>query len=145
MKMRVMAVLPVLAILALPLQTRAQTPEAEVLQVVQDLFDGMREKDEAKLRSVFHADARLGTGGVDGFISQVVNGAAHLDEVTFDEEVRIDGPLAMAWTPYNIWVNGEFSHCGVDVFVMTRDEAGWKIVQLNDTRRREGCDPERRG
>lgn len=144
MKMRVMIVLSVLGTMVAPAALRAQTPEQEVLQVVNTLFDGMREKDEAKLRSVFHRNARLGMEGVDGFINSVVNGAALLDEVTFDEEVRIDGPLAMAWTPYNLFVNGNFQHCGVDVFVMQRGEDGWKIVQLNDTRRTEGCDPERR-
>lgn len=123
----------------------AQSDEEAVLAVVTTLFDGMREKDEAKLRSVFLPEARLGTDGVDGFVTSVLGAAAHLDEVTFDETVLIDGPLAMAWTPYNIFVNGNFQHCGVDVFVMRLVEGEWKILQLDDTRRRDGCDPERRG
>ena len=69
---------------------------------------------------------------------------AHLDEVTFDEQVLVDGNLAMAWTPYNIFVNGAFQHCGVDLFSMVRTVEGWKIVELVDTRRTDGCDPERR-
>lgn len=32
------------------------------------------------------------------------------DEVTFDEEARIDGDMAIAWTPYNLFVDGEFRH-----------------------------------
>ena len=148
-----------LAGIATPRGAHAQeTDEAAVLQVVRDLFDGMRDKDEAKLRSVFHAEAQLHSAGrdregnlrvasteIDGFISGMVASQGYIDEVTFDEEVRIDADLAMAWTPYNLFVGDDFIHCGVDVFVMARTDDGWKILELTDTRRREGCDPERRG
>jgi hypothetical protein len=126
--------------------------EDEVLAVVTTLFDGMREKDEAKLRSVFHADARLhnaeapdqGTP-IESFLQNLLASPAELDEVTFDEQVLVDGALAVAWTPYNFFADGEFSHCGVDAFTMVRTPAGWKILQIVDTRVREGCDPSRRG
>jgi hypothetical protein len=126
--------------------------EQEVLAVVTALFDGMREKDEAKLRSVFHADARLHRAGppvpgtpIEAFIQSVLSAPAEYDEVTFDEQVLVDGALAVAWTPYNLFVDGEFSHCGVDAFTMMRTQEGWKIVQIVDTRGSEGCDPSRRG
>jgi hypothetical protein len=118
--------------------------EAEVLAVVTRLFDGMRERDEALLRSMFAEEARLGASGIEGFIERVVGGDRHLDEVTFDETVMIDGNLAMAWTPYNIFIDGVFHHCGIDLFVMKRSDNAWRITQLDDTRRTEGCDPERR-
>lgn len=138
-----------------------QMPSADedaVLQVVQDLFDGMREKDEGLLRGVWHPEARLQTAGVDGqgaprlastpvdgFVQGVLSSEAHLDEVTFDEVVRIDGRLATAWVPYNLFVNGAFQHCGVDALQLILTGDGWKIFQLTDTRTRDGCDPERRG
>lgn len=154
-----MAVLALAGVLWTPGPVLAQDgAEAEVLAVVKTLFDGMREKNAEKIASVFHPDARLHSAGadaqgspvtretpVDRFASGVASSQAHLDEVTFDEEVRIDGNLAMAWTPYNLFVDGSFQHCGVDVFIMTRTADGWKILQLADTRTREGCDPERRG
>ncbi len=139
-------------------QTTVLDDEAAVLQVVHDLFDGMREKDEAKLRSVWHPEARLQGAGqdrdgnpalsttpVDGFLSSVLGSQALLDEVTFDEVVRIDGNLATVWAPYNLFVAGDFVHCGVDALQMVRTTGGWKIFQLTDTRTRDGCDPERRG
>ena len=135
-----------------PTGVSAQDASQEVLAVVTTLFDGMREKDEAKLRSVFHADARLHTAGastrespIEGFLQSVLSNPATLDEVTFDEEVLVDGPLAVAWTPYNLFVDGEFSHCGVDAFTMVLTADGWKILQIVDTRVGEGCDPSRRG
>ncbi len=119
--------------------------EAEILGMVTTLFDGMRERDGEKLRGLFHPEARLGTNSVEGWITSVEGATAYLDEVTFDEEVRIDGDLAMAWTPYNLFVDDRFQHCGVDLFTFVRVEGAWKILQLADTRRQEGCDPERRG
>ncbi len=136
-----------------PLGLDAQTAEEEVLGVVQTLFDGMRERDEAKLRSVFHSSARLQSAGtpdritpIDQFIGGILQGTGPiLDEVTFDEQVIVDGPLALAWTPYNLFIGDQFRHCGVDAFTMVRTDDGWKIVQLVDTRTQDGCDPTRRG
>jgi hypothetical protein len=125
-------------------RTEEDGARAAVLDVVGTLFDGMRAKDETKLRSVFAADARLGTDGVDSFILGVLESGRHLDEVTFDETVLTDGDLAMAWTPYNIFIDGMFHHCGVDLFVLRRGDQGWKITHLDDTRRTDACDPERR-
>lgn len=159
--MRMVSWVGMLALLAMaaPASSQERSPDEEaVLQVVRDLFDGMREKDQSKLEGVFHPEARLHSAGtrpdgtpvtqatdIQAFIQNVVGSQAYLDEVTFDERVELSGNLAMAWTPYNLFVNDGFQHCGVDVFVMTRTSQGWKVLQLADTRTREGCDPERRG
>ncbi len=115
-----------------------------IQSVVDALFDGMREKDAAKIERQFHTDARLGNLAAGDFARRVSESEAYLDEVTFDETILIDGDLAMAWTPYNLFVDEQFHHCGVDLFVMKRTEGRWLISQLEDTRRTEGCDPTRR-
>ncbi|MFK7829348.1 MAG: nuclear transport factor 2 family protein [Congregibacter sp.] len=119
-------------------EAQAQT-QAAVLAVVTDLFDAMREKNAADLESLFLPQARLGDKAVTGWIEQLSRSSAYLDEVTYDETIMIDGDLAMAWTPYTIYVDGTLHHCGVDVFVMKRIEGQWKISQLDDTRRQENC------
>jgi len=156
----ILAVMGVALCVCAPGKVQAQSAgdEAAALQVVHDLFDGMREKDEAKLRAVWHPEARLQSAGqdedgtpslrttpVDGFIESVVSSTAALDEVTFDEVIQIDGNLASIWAPYNLFVNDSFQHCGVDAIHLIRMSDGWKIFQLTDTRTREGCDVERRG
>jgi hypothetical protein len=67
------------------------------------------------------------------------------DTVKFEEkiksfDIRIDGAMANAWTPYEFWLNGAFSHCGVNSFQLFNDGKGWKIIYLIDTRRKEDCD-----
>lgn len=49
----------------------------------------------------------------------------------FDPVVRVSGTIASVWYPYDLYLDGEWSHCGVDVFTiaLTPDD-GWRIVSL---------------
>ena len=49
----------------------------------------------------------------------------------FRPEVRVNGPLAMVWYPYDLYVDGKWSHCGVDVFTMIRTEGRWRIATMS--------------
>jgi hypothetical protein len=135
---------------AMPL--RAQAPEAEVMGVVQRLFDGMRAGDSTAVRAVFHPDARLVSVGVrggqpllrseavDAFVQAV--GAPHeqvWDERIWDVEIRVDENLATAWMHYAFYLGDQFSHCGVNAFQFFHGSEGWRVIQITDTRRREGC------
>ncbi len=148
----------VLAALALPgLATAQAQDQAAVMAVVHTLFDGMREKDSTKLASVWHREARLQSTGRDeqgnptvttldvaAFSQRIVSMKPTVDEKTFDEQVMVNEDLAMVWAPYNVFVDGEFRHCGVDAFQLVRTADGWKILQLADTETQKGCDPSRR-
>jgi len=61
------------------------------------------------------------------------------ERITYDV-VKVDGPLAVAWTPYKFYYNGQFSHCGVNSFQLVRFSGVWKIQYLIDTRRKQGCE-----
>jgi len=142
-----------LAALVRPAPAAGQQADAEqVLAVVRQLFDAMRTKDTVALRGTLQAEARLMSAGrdqagnpvvradpIDGFIQSVGSATRHLDEKIWDPEIRIDGNLATVWTWYAFYVDGTFSHCGVDAFQLARTADGWKIIQIADTRRREGC------
>ncbi|MEP0711925.1 nuclear transport factor 2 family protein [Algoriphagus sp.] len=54
-------------------------------------------------------------------------------------EVKIHKEMAMAWVPYEFRMNGDFSHCGVDVFTLVKAEGNWKIINLSYTIDKEGC------
>jgi hypothetical protein len=127
-----------------------------VEETVRALFDAMREADSASVRGLFHPDARL-SGPVErggevllrsssaASFADAVGGA----EQTWDErisglEVRVDGRLATAWMDYVFYLGDELSHCGVNAVQLYRSDDGWKIFQIADTRRREGC-PDPRG
>jgi len=61
------------------------------------------------------------------------------EERILSYSVQVDGNMANVWTPYEFWVNGDFSHCGVNSFQLFHDNGNWKIIYLIDTRRRNGC------
>ena len=48
----------------------------------------------------------------------------------FEVEVRLAGALAMVRVPYDLYMNGAWSHCGVDLFSLVRTDAGWRIASL---------------
>lgn len=56
--------------------------------------------------------------------------APRLVERGFDPTVQVSGGLAIAWVPYDIYVDGAWSHCGIDLFTMIRIGTGWKVVNL---------------
>lgn len=150
--MRHFVLLLMLLAFTLPSRSLAQTPEEEVMATVQRLFDGMRAGDSTVVRSVFHPGARLVSIGmregapmlredaIDAFVAAV--GTPHdevWDERIWNSQVRVDGSLATAWMDYAFYLGERFSHCGVNAFQLFRGSDGWKVIQIADTRRREGC------
>jgi hypothetical protein len=48
----------------------------------------------------------------------------------FDLQVRVSGPLATVWVPYDLYLNGQWSHCGVDAFTLLKVGGQWRIASL---------------
>ena len=133
----------------------AQGPEDSVKATVNTLFTAMKNADATLLRSVFSDRALLQTISRDKEGKTVVRTESAADFATLVgtlkkdsaderisfETVKIDGTLAIVWTPYNFYYNGKFSHCGVNSFQLVRFDGSWKIQYLIDTRRRAGCKP----
>ena len=119
--------------------------EQEILDVVLTLFDGMREGDSAKVHSVFRPEADLYTSYINNEGNPILSnnklqkfldavGTPHgkiWDEPIWDTKINIDNNLASLWTKYAFYLGKEFSHCGVDAFILNRDENGWKIFHFN--------------
>ena len=51
----------------------------------------------------------------------------------FRPEARVNGPLAMVWYPYDLYLDGKWSHCGVDVFTLIRSDGQWRIATMSWT------------
>ena len=142
------------AIILISKITRAQSAEDSVKAVVNQLFAAMKGANAAMLKDAFADSAVLQTirrkqdgtffvqdEKVSDFVEQIGKAKKDsLDERITFETVKIDGPLAIAWTPYKFYYAGNFSHCGVNSFQLVRINGRWKIQFLIDTRRRQGCD-----
>jgi hypothetical protein len=53
-----------------------------------------------------------------------------ITERGFRPEVRVNGPVAMVWYPYDLYIDGKWSHCGVDVFTLIRTDGQWRIASM---------------
>lgn len=143
----------VLTMISCGSSVNAQSAEDSVKSVINKMFVGMREADTAMIKGCF-ADSMImqtitrnkegnlivrneSPAGFISFIAKEAKGNA--DERISFETVKVDGPLAMVWTPYNFYYKGQFSHCGVNSFQLVRFNGVWKIQYLVDTRRRQGC------
>jgi len=137
---------------ALLMPTTLPAQESDVRAVIDRMFDGMRRRDSAMVRSVFHPEARLASvsdgtihpDGIDGFVAAVGRSSdEQWNEPIWNVEIRIDGDLAQVWARYAFFRGPDgnrFSHCGVDTFELVRTADGWKIFHLADTRQREACE-----
>ncbi len=136
-----------------PAQPSYATDSAAIHQVVTTLFDGMRTRDTASMRALFHEPVAMRSVSyqkgkavveADGLEDWFAGLASAPDTLLLDErlgpaEIRVDGNLASVWVYYEFYVSGRFSHCGADSFQFGRTEAGWKIILLADSRRRTEC------
>ena len=52
----------------------------------------------------------------------------------WDAVVLSDGNIASVWAPYDFFSNGKFSHCGVDLFYLVKENKEWKIGHFGYTR-----------
>lgn len=142
-------------VLAVSLPALAQAPsseEREVVATIQKLFDAMAACDEAAIRAITVPEGRL--------YRVTVGGDAPLRSVTLDEfatsfgkcgrkmlermwtpQVRVHKGIATVWAPYDFWLNGAFSHCGIDSFELARAPGGWTLTGGTYTVEREGCAP----
>jgi len=129
----------------------ALSPEADAAaQVAVAALAALSDADEAALRELMHPAATLTslsddpdvdprTTDLEQFIGGVTNSETDLLERMWDPTVLVDGRLATVWTPYDFYRDGEFSHCGTDVFHMIHDGARWRVLSIAYTVHREGC------
>ncbi|RYY63128.1 MAG: hypothetical protein EOO05_00225 [Chitinophagaceae bacterium] len=124
-----------------------------VKATINTMFTAMKNGDEKLFRSVMGDSAVLqgitrNKAGATVVYTEDVNGFAEFigtvkkdsaDERIRFETVKVDANLAMAWTPYEFYHNGKFSHCGVNSFQLVRFDGIWKIQYIIDTRRKNGC------
>lgn len=150
MRKPVLIVLGLIFLAVSPIQAQE---ELAVREVIVSLFEGMKNKDAETLRNVFHPEAtmqtvisnvggaELGSNTVGDFVNRIVGTAdgTTLDERILDYQIKVNGQMAAAWTPYEFYVNDKFSHCGVNSFQLIKTAEGWKITYIIDTRKKEGC------
>lgn len=145
------AVLVAAAVLPAPVagQEAAGTSsdEAAVVAAASRVLDAINAGDTAMARASLLPDAVLrptsppGLGGplpepmdVEAFVAMLAEAPpGTFTERLFDPEVRVQAGVAHVWAPYDFYIDGTFSHCGVDAFQLVKTEEGWKVASLSWT------------
>jgi hypothetical protein len=142
-------------LLCIGLNINAQNPEEEsVKATIIEFFDAFHKQDTTKLKAMVKGDIKLQSISVnkegktilqESDYNKFVKSIASIpkdkkfEEKLLDFSIQVDGKMANAWTPYEFWFDGNFSHCGVNSFQFIKEDEIWKIIYMVDTRRREGC------
>lgn len=130
-----------------PLFLFGQNPtkdEDQIKAVILKTFSAMKAVDTVALKSCFTTNALLNVSQIrpEGTIVQEVPITKFVQSVMtrkpgdMDERVLSWGPIlidheiASAWVPYEFYLNGKFSHKGVDVFLFVKTGNEFKIQTL---------------
>lgn len=131
----------------------AQTAVDSVKATIDQMFSAMKNSEPNIFLGCFNDSAIMQTIARDRNGNTIIKTENVLDfalmvgkmskgmadeRITYDQ-VKVDGPMATAWVPYQFYLNGVFSHCGVNSFQLVRFGGAWKIQYLIDTRRKDGC------
>lgn len=127
-----------------------------VVGVLTRMFDALRTKNAAALDAEVHPAARftlirpVPNQPADSVRPAVLTFAQFkqaalgpqsngIDEPLRNILVTVDGPLATAWAEYQVRVNGAVSHCGYDAFHLIKQGGAWKVLNVADSFRQQGC------
>ena len=132
--------LAVLGVLLAAAATPALGQEAAVLAVVDSALARLSAEDMVGFTDLILPDATIGVVGErDGRPYFGMRSRAEEREAVprgdvvergFEPEVMVGDLIATVWLPYDLYRDGAWSHCGVDVFILVRTADGWRIASL---------------
>lgn len=114
--------------------------QSGIIASLDGFFAAITAKDIPRMRELMTPDGiihgyRDGPEGVqvtarthEQFITGVRDNESILVERFWDPAVTIHDRMATALTPYDVYIDGRFSHCGVNNFSMLKSDAGWIIA-----------------
>jgi hypothetical protein len=120
--------------------------EAAILEVIDRFMHAVSKSDDAAMAAIriegaMHTIARAnGTVTRRAFQPRAnATGPGTNQERYWDPVVHVRGSLAMVWTPYEFWVNGKTSHCGIDAFELVKQDGSWRIGNAMWTVEPDAC------
>ena len=141
MQMKKLIAFPLIILFVISIHNlNAQSEEEMVIQTIQKFFDAMETKDTTSAKKILLPEGQIFSirgDSSDLYIRLTSNKeyTKNLGQTKDDylEKMRapiihIHGRIAVVWTTYDFFRNGEFSHTGIDAFSLIKTEEGWKIA-----------------
>jgi hypothetical protein len=131
-----------------------QSDSASVVEASATLLRAISTKDTALARTVLLPGVQFASIGTPAaantrarwqadstFVRSLAARPDALLERMWSPAVTLYGSVATVAAPYDFYINGTFSHCGTDVFVLVKHENVWRISALQYTVQRQNCAP----
>ena len=143
-----------LLISSLVITAQEKNEQQEVKKVIETFFIGLHKGDSTIMKSTLHKNIKIQTTftnreGLKNLNNQsrqaLLTGVANKKpenvylEKLLSYDIKIDGNLASVWTPYEFYLNDNFSHCGANSFQLFNNNGKWQIIYIVDMRRRDNC------
>ncbi|WP_130733671.1 nuclear transport factor 2 family protein [Flavobacterium sp. J27] len=128
------------------LKAQEVNPKATIVA----FFNAFHAKDTVNLQKISHKEIsiqtiattkeeeKLITEKYSDFLKSIsaIPNTVKFEERILDYQIQIDGGLAHVWTPYEFYINNTLSHKGVNSFTLLKQNNGWVIIHIIDTRRK---------
>ncbi|MBI3791789.1 MAG: hypothetical protein HY275_13050 [Gemmatimonadetes bacterium] len=124
----------------LPSPARAQDARAQVLALADSGLAAISRGDWVAFTDLMVPEAMLfPTREVNGAPTyaprtreqqRTASGRTKITERGWNGEARVAGLTATVWLPYDLHIDGKWSHCGVDTFLFVKTATGWKISAM---------------
>ena len=126
--------------------TTAAAEEAAILEVVDRFMHAVSNNDDAAMAAIRVEGAMNTVARANGTVTRRAfqpranaSGNGANQERYWDPVVHVRGSLAMVWTPYEFWINGKTSHCGIDAFELVKEQGTWRIGNAMWTVEPDAC------
>ena len=139
-------------ILALAALAASAADKDAVMRPVRAIVAGVAAHDSAMLAAQLRpgADVTVAVERPDGsrairhltaeqFSGSIKPGSERLEPRLETPDIRIDGDIAMVWTPYLFFRDGKLDHCGANHFDLVREAGIWKIQNVTWSTRPAPC------
>ena len=125
--------------------------EQQIKIVINQFFEALEKRDSVLLKNATMAEGQIWriyanespTRANMRFVEddlQTLKDLPPLKEIALDFEINIHHNIAIAWVPYEFWLNNEFSHCGIDLFNLFNIDEAWKIISAAYSVQKDNCD-----
>jgi hypothetical protein len=123
----------------------------EVTRLAYEFMDALSARDTERLGEMMAPHARLfsireGQGGADyrvrtreEFLDGLAEDGPQFVERIWEPVVEMKGRIGMVWAPYDFHVDGEMTHCGIDVLAFLKMDEGWKVTSITYNMVRDDC------
>ena len=127
----------------------AEGDKKDILKVIDVFMTAVNSKDKSIFDSVSYQgiqrivtlvdqdDVNTTIYDNDKLLTRLKDIEEDFRERYWDAVVLTDGNIASVWAPYDFFSNGKFSHCGVDLFYLVKENKEWKIAHFGYTRNKQ--------